>query len=207
MCRAIHFLAAGLVALLGCQPMLRDNQYRCTTETDCPRWMSCLDGLCTRGGRVDVGVADASSDLCVGRLQLNNGGECRCGHDCPGDAICATTTPTRCTTDCDPVRNQNCRSGEHCVVGTFVGTGLEDQFGTGCRPLQAGDVGAEGDACGGTTPCREGLSCVWPLSASGPLDGECRRVCDVDDPSVCAGRSCTFYRQGRSGRQFGLCSL
>lgn len=218
--RAIQFTAFCLAVTMvcGCQPSnsdFPDYQYACRTADDCPpdNAFTCWPpggGLCTRTPLVDAGArvdVPAPSDPCDGHLQLDNGGTCRCHQECPGDAICAARAPTYCTTDCDPVRNRNCRSGEHCVVGTFVGTGLEDQFGTGCTPLQAGDVGAEGDACGGTTPCGAGLSCLWPVNASGPLDGQCRRVCDVGDPSVCAGRSCTFYRQGRSGRQFGLCAL
>lgn len=198
--RAIHLLAAGLVALLGCQPTLRDNQYRCTTETDCPGWMTCLDGLCTRGARVDVGVVDAPSDLCVGQLQVNDGGECRCAAECAGDSACRAQAPalTKCTTDCDPVRNRNCRVGETCQLANFAEPGLAAQFGTGCRGVTSADITAEGGSCT-VVRCSEGLSC---------LEGTCRRVCDPSGATVCgAGRDCVFYRQGRSGRRFGLCSL
>ena len=47
------------MAFLGCQPTVRDDQYRCSVEDDCPPGMVCFpSGFCSRGlqGSVDGGV-------------------------------------------------------------------------------------------------------------------------------------------------------
>ncbi len=57
---ALFFWALCLAATLGCQPVLPDDQYRCTIQNDCPHEMTCSTvGRCTRP--FDAGLPDAAN--------------------------------------------------------------------------------------------------------------------------------------------------
>lgn len=175
-------------------------------------------------------------DNCLGGLWCTEDGEgaglaCRpiCGSpdDCATGEICrfvARGVPPfpyagmcRAPDDCDATTGAGCPSGETCIaVPDF-----ELQWGaTYCEPV--GPLG-EGEVCGSTEVCGEGLTCSIVPEAEGgfvPPDttrtvlvpSRCQRLCDATDPE---GAACSDATTGcvsvspsaLPGVSAGLCRL
>ncbi len=100
--KRVRILVSALFAIsaFGCQPSLRNNQYRCTTEDDCPTSMACLGELCTFGPR-----PDASSGL-----PLTLGQTCE-PHQCSVELSCFDG---QCRRSCNPADATACGVGRTC---------------------------------------------------------------------------------------------
>ena len=163
MSRTIHLGALVAFMLLGCQPTLRDNQFRCTPATieqDCPPGMACLDGLCSFGL---ASAIDARSPT-TGDASI----------DAPASSEIDAFAPDASHSVDAPVRPD-----------AFVRTDAQTRLSEGTVCASSGQC-ASGLVCSGTpemsparTSCRLACRSDTECGANGwCASGGCSRACD-----------------------------
>ena len=186
MLRAIHLGALVAMMLLGCQPTVRDDQYRCSVEDDCPPGMACFpSGFCSRGvqGPVDGGVrtdaftVDASPafDAPVRIDVFVNATPDAFARDAhvPSDAPNLLSEGFICTTDAQ------CSAGLTCAPNPM---GMTPRLSS-CRPACSGDA-----ECGPNGWCSEGACnrACDPIARDCLGDSTCQFRGDASQVFVCA---------------------
>lgn len=184
------------LATLGCQPVLTDGRYSCTTSVECPSGWRCAMGRCRSGGdrvgcRIDAECADpdpCTLDICEAESCMHepaSGEPCDDGSFCNGEDQCMAGVcrnlggPPPCPDCVGDVCGECGLIGQTCCggVGGFCSAGACDEGGT-CV-----DCGGFGERC-----CGFGEGCHDFATVCG-ASGTCE-TCGGNGQPCCLGGGC-----------------